>query len=51
MIYEEDEDEDGEIIDTGQWVCIIEEKYNLTAKYVKTEYHWQDGTVTLSEKK
>ena len=50
MIYEGDEDEDGEIIDTGEWEPTIEEIYNLSAKYLKTEYHWQDGTVTLSEK-
>ena len=50
MIYEGDEDEDGEIIDTGEWVGAIEEKYNLSAEYLKTEYHWQNGTITLSEK-
>ena len=50
MLYEGDEDENGEIIDTGEWVGTIEEKYNLTAEYLQTEYHWQNGTVTFSKK-
>lgn len=49
MLYEGDEYE-GEVIDAGDWESIICEKYKLTPNDLKTEYHWQDSTITFSEK-